>query len=71
MFGSQPSILAIFSQHLELVAAFERLLHNDGSRQITEQVLVFLERLFTTGPEAGCSAQQRPVRQRKASEIRP
>ena len=36
----------------ELVAAFERLLHNDGSQQITEQALVFLERLFTTGPEA-------------------
>ena len=36
----------------ELVAAFERLLDNDGSRQITEQALVFLGRLFTTGPEA-------------------
>jgi hypothetical protein len=32
----------------ELVAAFERLPHNEGSRQITEQALVFLERLFTT-----------------------
>jgi hypothetical protein len=40
----------------ELVAAFERLLHNDGSRQATEHALVFLERLFTTGPEALGSA---------------
>jgi len=40
----------------ELVAAFERLLDNDGSRQITEQALVFLGRLFTTGPEALGSA---------------
>jgi hypothetical protein len=36
----------------ELVAAFERLLHNDGSRQSTVEALVFLERLFSTGPEA-------------------
>ena len=36
----------------ELVAAFERLLHNDGSQQATEEALVFLERLFSTGPEA-------------------
>ena len=28
----------------------ERLRHNDGSRQTTEQALVFLEHLFTTGP---------------------
>jgi hypothetical protein len=41
----------------ELVAAFERLLHNDGSRQTTEQALVFLERLFTTGPEPLGSAK--------------
>jgi hypothetical protein len=34
----------------DLVAAFERLLRNDGSRQSTEEALVFLERLFCTGP---------------------
>jgi hypothetical protein len=37
--------------------AFERLRHNDGSRQTTEQALVFLEHLFTTGPEALGSAK--------------
>ena len=36
----------------ELVAAFERLLHNDGNRKSTQEALVFLERLFSTGPEA-------------------
>jgi hypothetical protein len=36
----------------DLVAAFERLLRNDGSRQSTEEALVFLERLFSTEPEA-------------------
>jgi hypothetical protein len=36
----------------ELVAAFERLLNDDVSRHATEQALVFLERLFSTGPEA-------------------
>jgi hypothetical protein len=35
----------------------ERLRHNDGSRQTTEQALVFLEHLFTTGPEALGSAK--------------
>ncbi|MET0711853.1 MAG: hypothetical protein ABWZ30_05065 [Jiangellaceae bacterium] len=38
------------------MAAFERLLHNDGSRKTTERALVFLERLFSTGPEALGSA---------------
>ena len=36
----------------DLVAVFERLLHNDGSRQATEEALVFLERLFSAGPDA-------------------
>ena len=31
--------------------------HNDGSRQTTEQALVFLEHPFTTGPEALGSAK--------------
>ena len=36
----------------DLVAAFERLLRNDGSREATEEALVFLERLFSAGPDA-------------------
>jgi hypothetical protein len=32
--------------------SFERLLHDDGSRQTSEQALVFLERVFSTAPEA-------------------
>jgi hypothetical protein len=36
----------------ELVAALERLLHNDSSRKATEEAMLFLERLFSTGPEA-------------------
>jgi hypothetical protein len=36
----------------ELVTAFERLLHSDGSRQTTEQALVFSRAPFSTGPEA-------------------
>ena len=41
---------------MSLWLRFEQLLHNDGSRQTTEQALVFIARLFSTRPEALGSA---------------
>jgi hypothetical protein len=42
----------------DLVAAFERLLRNDGSRQSTEEALIFLERLLSIS-DGGTSSGSR------------